>query len=227
MAGANFDFLPDATLRPGALIGVTFGKGGGLFAGPSFSFSVFQLALGAQLLGTSSEEGAGDGVDGAAGAGAEESALGVRFAGALSFDLSRLSGQKKIVNQLTVKNPTAGGGWGKTTDEVAAGLGLALFSVESPRDDVIITAAQVRNLAGEVPTPTSKLLFAQPYPIVDKLWFVPLGHYQASLSTEECTFLGLEFGAPAVFSVSSAFNVEPVEWVLECKEAAGPPSDGP
>jgi len=114
-------------------------------------------------------------------AGAETSDLDFRFAGTLSFDLSRLSGQKKEKTTLRVANPAAGGGWGTASDMVARDLGLARLNFLLP-DDIAattVTLTRVRDVDdNELRGAAQQTTIPLNLPLGDReLWFLPLGYY--------------------------------------------------
>jgi hypothetical protein len=171
VVGVNFEPQPAWDVRPGLLVGVSPTGGGALYSGVSLSAKVIQVSFGlaaAEVKRTTE-------------AGGETSDLDFRFAGTLSFDLSRLSGQKKEKTTLQVANPAAGGGWGTASDMVARDLGLARLSFLLPEDidATTVTLTRVRDvddneLKGAAQLPTIVLNL----PLGDReLWFLPLGYY--------------------------------------------------
>jgi hypothetical protein len=171
VVGVNFEPQPAWEVRPGLLVGVSPTGGGALYSGVSLSAKVFQLSFGLAAVEESRTSEAGE----------ETSDLEFRFAGTLSFDLSRLSGQKRKKTTLSIANPAAGGGWGTASDMVARNLGLARLSFLLP-DDVdatTVTLTRVRDADDrELEGAAQRTTIPLNLPLRDReLWFLPLGYY--------------------------------------------------
>src|SRR5262249_26962228 len=117
-SGVSYDINPDATIRTGGLFAIgTDGKS--LYAGPRVAFDAVEFSAGLQVndLGKDSQSG-----------------ISSRFAGAVSFDLSRLLGQKTQETTLKVANPRVGG-WGASTSEAFRGFGFIEVVLFLPQAD--------------------------------------------------------------------------------------------
>jgi hypothetical protein len=89
LLGVNQEIGKIGDISAGMIFGVGLGEKTSIFLGPSLQSSIFTISAGATL-----------------GAKSQQSDLG--FAGLVSVDLSRLSGERKEVNTINVDNPIVG-----------------------------------------------------------------------------------------------------------------------
>ncbi|MEM8610421.1 MAG: hypothetical protein AAGF93_00270 [Cyanobacteria bacterium P01_H01_bin.105] len=115
VVGANFEFSPLESTSFGAALGVGTNDGGSLFLGPSLRTSTFTLGLGVQVS-------------------SQDDVIDVDPAGVLSFDLSRLVGNRSTIKEITVDNSTSGGNWGKVSSEIAQNITLIELSLDNPKN---------------------------------------------------------------------------------------------
>lgn len=105
IVGISMEQKTSGPIRPGLVVGVLPGDSS-LFFGPRISLDLLQVSLGLQVR---TGNNAGD-------------SLNSRVAGAISMDLSRLTGGKKEITKLSIQNPTTGGGWGKSSRELSKNI---------------------------------------------------------------------------------------------------------
>jgi hypothetical protein len=226
VVGVNFEPRPAWEVRPGLLVGVSPTGGGALYSGVSVSAKVVQLSFG---LAAAEEKRTTE-------AGEETSDLNFRFAGTLSFDLSRLSGQKKTKTTLRITNPAAGGGWGTASDMIARNLGLVRLSFLLP-DDVdatTVTLTRVRDVDdNELEGAAEQTTIPLNLPLGDReLWFLPLGYYtvtppdelrvgfqELDLQGDVRCFVPGEDDPPLTFEVIDRLNLSVAELCLELADA--------
>ncbi|MEH1903574.1 MAG: hypothetical protein V7L04_19735 [Nostoc sp.] len=107
LVGINKEFNPQNNISPGVAFGVGIASNApvSLYVGPSIRASAFTLSAGANVL-------------------EENNGLNVNVAGLISVDVSRLLGNKKLANSISIDSSDKGGQWYKATEILAKDVAL-------------------------------------------------------------------------------------------------------
>lgn len=204
VVGATLEAWPRRSLRPALALGIDPTGGDTFYAGAGVSGGPIHLSVGYRL---SELEGRED--------------VSGRWAGALSFDLSRLLGRKTRVTELAVESPVAGGGWDAPAGAVARSLGLVRLTVEVPGGGEV-TFARTRTAAGDSTAAGERTRFVVTRTVEDQLRFLPLGTYLVrSGSGDRVLSTSDGFPCPCELTVASPWSLMPAAYVLETAPGSG------
>ena len=122
--GVNREFGATDKISPGILFGLSPSGNKPLYLGPSLRYGIFTLSAGWKVFEREEER------KNAAGKTVKETFTLGRPAGVISVDLSRATGAKKK-NQIVLDSASAGGDWGKNSDELSNDLALIKQTIDT------------------------------------------------------------------------------------------------
>ncbi|BAY41980.1 hypothetical protein NIES2111_63760 (plasmid) [Nostoc sp. NIES-2111] len=179
LVGINKEFNPQNNISPGVAFGVGIASDApvSLYVGPSVRASVFTLSAGANVL-------------------EENNGLNVNVAGLISVDLSRLLGNKKVSNSISIDSSDKGGQWYKATEILARDLAL----LETTSN----TKFQLRRVCNSNGTAITDVSQQAVFQVTSNktLQFIPRGYYiyERIPANVELALVNDDFEAPVVLN---------------------------
>ncbi|AVH68509.1 hypothetical protein [Nostoc sp. 'Peltigera membranacea cyanobiont' N6] len=179
LVGINKEFNPQNNISPGVAFGVGIASDApvSLYVGPSIRASAFTLSAGANILEDNND-------------------LNVNIAGLISVDVSRLLGNKKVGNSISIDSSDKGGQWYKATEILAKDL--ALLETTSDRE------FQMRRVCDSNGTAITDANQQAVFLVTSKktLQFIPRGYYiyEGIPTNVELIFVDDDFESPVVIN---------------------------